>query len=161
MGRNVRERLRIGRHKRGRSGAKRREERRSRGGSGGGGWERVLGLRGGVEGRRERRRVTFDAMSSLFRERCSICKMEKGVRGHQAMCRPKITPRCCPGCRWVSWYIHASVTPTCFNISLGSLSLFTLFTFQEALLATVLGPPLSHDVGMRRKINRLDRAYFD
>ena len=55
----------------------------------------------------------------------------------------------------------ASVTPTCFNISLGSLSLFTLFTFQEALLATVLGPSLSHDVGMCRKINRLDRAYFD
>ena len=160
MGRTVRERLRIGRHKRGRSGAKRREERRSRGGSGGGGWERVLGLRGGVEGRKERG-VTFDALSSLFRERCSICKMEKGVRGHQAMCRPKITPRCCPGCRWVSWYIHASVTPTCFNISLGSLSLFTLFTFQEALLATVLGPSLSHDVGMCRKINRLDRAYFD
>ena len=84
LGRNVRERLRIGRHKRGRSGAKRKEER-----------ERVLGLRG-ERGRRG------NALSSFFGERCSICRMEKGVRGHQAMCRPRVTPRCCPGCRWVS-----------------------------------------------------------
>ena len=95
LGRNLRERLRVGRHKRGRSGAKRKEEMRRKDGGGGGGYERVLGLRGG-KGRRG------DALSSLFGERCPICRMEKGVRGHQAMCRPRVAPTACPGCRWLS-----------------------------------------------------------
>ena len=94
LGRNLRERLRVGRHKRGRSGAKRKEEMRRKDG-GGGGFERVLGLRG-EKGRRG------DALSSLFGERCPICRMEKGVRGHQAMCRPRVAPTACPGCRWLS-----------------------------------------------------------
>ena len=86
LGRNLRERLWVGRHKkRGRDGAKRKEEMRGRG------YERLLGLRGFLGVR----------MSSLFGERCQICRMENGVRGHQAMCRPRITPTSCPGCRSV------------------------------------------------------------